>query len=268
MNISTGKTTAPLSVVLITLNAGKQLSACLASVASLAAEIVIVDSGSTDDTQAIAAQFGARIIQQNWLGFGPQKQFAVEQASHNWVLCLDADEQLSEILRSNIEALLSEPVAFPAYRFPRCNRFMGRYLKHGEGYPDWSLRLFDRRHARWSNDEVHEKVLVTGKIGLLSGDLLHDSAETIESYLSKQNRYTSLAAQEAFAKGKTISAFQLVLSPLIRFLKFYIARQGFRDGLPGLVHILIGCFNSFSKYAKILELQNKSSPHLRFRNKP
>ena len=223
----------PVSVAIITLNAASQLAACLDSV-RFADELVIIDSGSTDGTQALAEARGARVIQQPWLGFGPQKQFAVDAASHDWVLCLDADERVSPELRASIENALSAP-STAAFRFPRCNRFLGRYLKYGEGYPDWSLRLFDRRHARWSDDAVHEKVIADGAIGQLSGDLLHDSAESLANYLTKQNRYTTLAAEMAVAAGKRSSLGRLALSPLVRFIKFYFIRQGFRDGLPGLI---------------------------------
>lgn len=247
----------PVSVAIITLNAASQLAACLDSV-RFADELVIIDSGSTDGTQALAEARGARVIQQPWLGFGPQKQFAVDAASHDWVLCLDADERVSPELRASIENALSAP-STAAFRFPRCNRFLGRYLKYGEGYPDWSLRLFDRRHARWSDDAVHEKVIADSAIGQLSGDLLHDSAESLANYLTKQNRYTTLAAEMAVAAGKRSSLGRLALSPLVRFIKFYFIRQGFRDGLPGLIHIAIGCFNSFLKYAKMVELQNSRS---------
>lgn len=255
-------TRQPLSVAIITLNAASQLEACLQS-ARFADEILVVDSGSTDGTQALAERHGARVIQQDWLGFGPQKQFAVEAARHDWVLCLDADERVTPALQMAIESALeigqnsaSTAAAPHAYRFPRCNRFLGRYLKHGEGYPDWSLRLFNRRHARWSDDAVHEKVVSDGTIGTLAGDLLHDSAESLSSYLTKQNRYTSLAADMALAAGKRSSVGRVALSPLVRFIKFYFVRQGFRDGLPGFVHIAIGCFNSMIKYAKMLERQN------------
>lgn len=244
----------PLSVAIITLNAASQLAACLQSV-QFADEVVVVDSGSTDGTQTLAASCGARVIQQDWLGFGPQKQFAVEAARHDWVLCLDADERVSPALQASIEFALQSP-STAAFRFPRCNRFLGRYLKHGEGYPDWSLRLFDRRQARWSDDPVHEKVVTQCPVGELAGDLLHDSAESLASYLTKQNRYTSLAADAALAAGKRASFGRIALSPLVRFVKFYLIRQGFRDGLPGLIHIAIGCFNSFTKYSKMLEQQN------------
>jgi len=244
----------PLSVAIITLNAASQLEACLESV-RFAEEIVVVDSGSNDGTQALAERYGARVIQQEWLGFGPQKQFAVQAAGHDWVLCLDADERVTPALQGAIENALCSPSA-AAYRFPRCNRFLGRYLKHGEGYPDWSLRLFDRRQARWSDDAVHEKVEAEGAIGELQADLLHDSAESLVSYLTKQNRYTTLAAEMALAAGKRASFGRIALSPVVRFIKFYVVRQGFRDGLPGLIHIAIGCFNSMMKYSKMLERQN------------
>ena len=247
-------TRQPLSVAIITLNAASQLEACLQS-ARFADEIVVVDSGSTDGTQTLAERYGARVIPQPWLGFGPQKQFAVDAAQHDWVLCLDADERVSPELQSAIEQALQQP-ATGAFRFARCNRFLGRYLKHGEGYPDWSLRLFDRRHAHWSDDAVHEKVVTQAAVGTLRGDLLHDSAETLASYLTKQNRYTSLAADMALQAGKRASFGRLAFSPVVRFIKFYLIRQGFRDGLPGLIHIAIGCMNSFLKYAKMLEKQH------------
>ncbi len=243
----------PLSAVLITRNAASQLDACLAS-AAFCDEILVVDSGSADGTAELARRRGARVIDAQWRGFGRQKQFAVEQAANDWVLCIDADERVSERLGQSIRAALAAP-ALNAYRFARRNRFLGRYLRHGEGYPDWSLRLFDRRHARWSEDTVHERVIAEGAAGTLEGDLLHDSAETLASYLEKQNRYTTLAAEEAHGRGQKATAVLLLFSPLVRFIKFYFLRLGFLDGLPGLIHILIGCGNSFVKYAKMLALQ-------------
>lgn len=244
----------PISVVIICKNEAAVIGPCLQSVAGLADEIVVLDSGSSDGTQALCSAHGARVIETDWPGFGIQKQRAVEAARNDWVLCLDADERVSPPLAGSLRSALLAP-SFPAYRFARANRFLGRYLRHGEGYPDWSLRLFDRRQARWSDDAVHEKVLCEGAIGTLAGDLLHDSAETLDSYLSKQNRYTSLAAGMADLDGASVSAARLLASPLLRFIKFYLVRRGFCDGVPGLVHIAIGCFNSFLKYAKIRERQ-------------
>jgi len=245
----------PLSVVLITRNAAAQLPECLASVA-FADEVLVVDSGSEDGTPAVAARYGARVIDKEWLGFGRQKQFAVEQAAHDWVLCLDADERVSPELAASVVRALPAPAA-PAYRMARCNRFLGRWLRHGEGYPDWSLRLFDRRHARWSDDAVHERVVPDAgtDVATLEGDLLHESAEDLARYLEKQNRYTSLAAAELHRSGRRTGIAQMALSPLLRFVKFYVLRLGFLDGMAGLVHISIGCMNSFMKYAKLMELQ-------------
>jgi glycosyltransferase involved in cell wall biosynthesis len=241
-----------LSVVLITHNAAAQIPECLASVA-FADEVVVVDSGSSDGTAALATRYGARVVEKEWLGFGRQKQFAVEQAAHEWVLCLDADERVSPELAASMVRALQAPAA-PVYRMARCNRFLGRWLRHGEGYPDWSPRLFDRRHARWSDDGVHEKVLYAVSPGTLEGDLLHESGEDLGRYLEKQNRYTALAAQELHRRGQRAGLAELTLSPLLRFFKFYVLRLGFLDGLPGLVHISIGCMNSFMKYAKLIEL--------------
>jgi len=241
-----------LSVVIIAKNEAAAIAECIKSAAGLADEVVVLDSGSSDGTPAICAAHGARVLETDWPGFGPQKQRAVDAAASDWVLCLDADERLTAELRESIAAALANPRFF-GYRFARSNRFLGRYLRHGEGYPDWSLRLFDRRVARWSNDRVHEKVLCEAPVGTLAGDLLHESAESLEAYLAKQNRYTTLAADAAIEAGKMPSAASLVLSPLVRFVKFYFIRRGFCDGVPGLVHIALGCFNSFMKYAKIRE---------------
>ncbi len=242
-----------LSLVVITRDAGAQLEDCLAS-AAFAGETLVVDSGSRDDTVEIARRCGARVLAHEWLGFGAQKNFAVAQATHDWVLCLDADERVSPQLASAIRAAMHNPRC-KAYAMPRRNRFLGRWLAHGEGYPDWSLRLFDRRHARWSDDEVHERVLCAGPVGRLDGDLLHASAESLDAYLAKQNRYTTLQAAGMHARGERCSFARLVASPLARFLRFYVLRAGFLDGTAGLVHIAIGSFSSFCKYAKLRALE-------------
>jgi len=243
----------PLSAVLITRNASAVLESCLDSLA-FADEIVVVDSASTDGTRELAASKGARVVQKEWLGFGRQKQFAVEQAKNDWVLCLDADERVSPQLAASIKQALAAPSS-PVYRMPRRNRFLGRWLAHGEGYPDWSPRLFNRMNARWSDDLVHEKVLFAVTPGTLDGDLMHDSSDDLATYLERQNRYTTLAARQALEQGKSAGVFHLLCSPVVRFIKFYLMRLGFLDGLPGLLHISIGCMNSYMKYAKLIELR-------------
>ncbi|MCL2872773.1 MAG: glycosyltransferase family 2 protein [Betaproteobacteria bacterium] len=250
--------TLPLSLVLITQNAEAELAACLATV-PFAAEIVIVDSGSTDGTRRIAESLGARFIEQPWLGFGSQKNVAITAAQNDWVLCLDADERISDALAQAIVAVFAQPESerAAAYALCRRNRFFDRWLSHGEGYPDWTVRLFDRRRARWSDDAVHEKVLVDGKTERLSGDLLHASAESLDAYLTKQNRYTTTQAERLFATGARTSGWQLFASPLARFFRFYFIKRGFLDGAAGFAHIAIGAFASFLKHAKLYALQKR-----------
>jgi glycosyltransferase involved in cell wall biosynthesis len=243
-----GDSRPPLSAVVIARDAAAQVDACLASIA-FADEIVVVDSGSLDDTRERARLHGARVVEQAWLGFGPQKQFAVSQATHDWVLCIDTDERVSDTLRDAILAELRAPRA-SVYAMPRCNRFMGRWLRHGEGYPDWNVRLFHRRHARWSDDAVHEHVVSGDRVARLRGDLLHESAESLERYLDKQNRYTTLQAERIAASGARPGALATVLRPGFRFFRMYVVRRGFLDGFPGFVHIAIGCWNTFMKHVK------------------
>jgi glycosyltransferase involved in cell wall biosynthesis len=243
----------PISVAIIALNAAGQIEPCLESIA-FADDVVVVDSGSTDATADVCRRHGARVEQKEWLGFGRQKQHAVTAAKHDWVLCLDVDERVSpQLARSIAEAVRGN--RYRAWRMPRRNRFLGRWLAHGEGYPDWSVRLFHRAHAGWSNDEVHEAVLTTAEVGTLEGDLLHESAEDVATYIAKQNRYTSLHAQALYRQGVRARYWRLLTSPLARFVKFYLLRLGFLDGGPGFAHIVIGCNNSFHKYLKLIELE-------------
>jgi glycosyltransferase involved in cell wall biosynthesis len=247
----------PLTVAVIARDAESQIGPLLASV-GFADEVVVVDSGSGDGTVALAGRMGARVVRQDWLGFGRQKQFAVAQARNDWVLCLDADERVSPALATSIETALAEP-RYRAYRMARRNRFLGRWLSHGEAYPDWSLRLFHRAHAGWSDDDVHETVLTTAQVGRLAGDLLHESAEDVATYLAKQNRYTTLQAEALYRQGVRAGYAKLVVNPLVRFLKFYILRLGILDGGPGFAHVAIGCQNTFHKYLKLIERQ-KAEP--------
>jgi glycosyltransferase involved in cell wall biosynthesis len=247
----------PVTVAIIALNAASQIGPCLASV-QFADDILVVDSGSTDATADICRRHGARIETREWLGFGRQKQHAVALARNDWVLCLDADERVTEELAQSIRKALAQQ-RYHAYRMPRRNRFLGRWLAHGEGYPDWSLRLFHRAYAGWSNDDVHEAVLTTAEVGRLEGELLHDSAEDIATYLAKQNRYTSLHAAGLFKQGVRAGYWRLLASPLTRFVKFYFVRLGFLDGGAGFAHIVIGCNNTFQKYLKLIELEKSGA---------
>ncbi|TMH67817.1 MAG: glycosyltransferase family 2 protein [Betaproteobacteria bacterium] len=244
----------PLSLVVITRDAAADIADCVAS-ASFAADVLVVDSGSRDDTVELARRSGARVIEREWTGFGPQKQFATTEAANDWVLCIDADERVSPELAASIAALFAagSPRAC-AYAIARRNRFLGCWLAHGEGYPDWTIRLFDRRRAHWSDDVVHERVIANGPVKRLAGDLMHASAESLDAYIAKQNRYTSLQAAALHANGSKAGAMHLALSPLARFVRFYVLKLGFLDGAAGFAHISIGAFASFLKYAKLRAL--------------
>ncbi|MFM7461728.1 MAG: glycosyltransferase family 2 protein [Burkholderiales bacterium] len=244
-----------LSVCIIAKDAASQIGDCIDSV-GFADEVLVVDSGSVDATRAIAEMRGCRVIEKAWLGFGKQKQFAVAAARNDWVLCLDVDERVTSELEASIRQVVANGTIH-AFKMARRNRFLGRWLAHGEGYPDWSLRLFHRQYAGWSNDPVHETVITTEAIGHLKGDLLHDSAEDVATYLQKQNRYSTLHAEALYAQGVRAGYAKLVLSPLSRFVKFYILRRGFLDGGPGFAHVAVGCFAAFAKYAKLIELDKK-----------
>ena len=244
----------PVSLVVITRDAAAEIAECLLS-APFASDALVVDSGSGDHTVEIARRMGARVVTRAFLGFGRQKQFAVQEAVHDWVLCLDADERLSPALRDAIRALFAagEP-PHAAYALARRNRFLDRWLSHGEGYPDWTTRLFDRRREHWSDDPVHEHVIAEGPVGRLEGDLLHASAESLERYIAKQNRYTTLQANAMHARGRRGSALSMATAPLARFLRFYVLKLGFLDGAAGFAHIAIGAFASFLKHAKLCAL--------------
>lgn len=249
----------PLTLVVITKDAEKSLAKCLSS-ASWIPNMIIVDSGSQDNTVNIAKSFGATVIKQEWLGFGPQKFLAVSRATTDWVLCLDADEFLSTELSTSIKNLFKNEQLCEGYIFARRNKFLGRFLSHGEGYPDWNMRLFNKNHAQWSDDLIHERVIPLNdkfSIGRLKGDLMHESGESIERYIEKQNKYTSVQAEVMHQRNKRVSIWNLFLSPLCRFCKYYFIKLGFMDGLAGFVHISIGCFFVFVKYLKLMSLNSK-----------
>lgn len=248
----------PLTAAIITLNAAATLDRCLQSVA-WADEILVVDSGSQDATLEIARRLAHRVVHHDWPGYGAQKRYAAGLASHHWMLSLDADEWLSPELSASLQRLMREGPDCAGYLFNCRNRFLGRWLWHGEGYPDPHLRLFDRRRGTWQDRPIHEQVLVAGPTQRLTGDLLHESAQSLGDYLSKQNRYTQLQADLLWREGRRAGVLHLIMRPVWRFIRLYLFKRGFLDGVPGLVHISIGCFNTFSKYAKLWELQAKSA---------
>ncbi|MEJ1097666.1 MULTISPECIES: glycosyltransferase family 2 protein [unclassified Pseudoxanthomonas] len=240
MNSSSQPSRPLVSACIITFNEADRIGDCLASLA-FCDDIVVVDSHSSDATVAIAEAAGARVLQRPFEGFRSQKQFAIEQARHDWVLCLDADERVSEALRASIETARDSGFRDAAgYRFARLSDYFGRFLRHGNAYPDRVLRLFDRRRGGWRGKrEVHEAASVDGPVRTLAGDLIHYPYRSLEQQLSKTQRYARMMAEHDFARGKRATLAKLVLSPAWRFWRGYLLRGGFLDGWHGLVYAYV-----------------------------
>jgi len=218
-------------------------------------EIVVVDSGSADRTIEIAAKLGSRVIESPWRGYAKQKNFASEQASHDWILSIDADESLSEALEAEIWQIKKTGPEYDAYTMPRLAQYLGRWILHSGWHPDRKVRLFDRRKARWVGDYVHESVVVEGRIGHLQSNLLHFTCNSLSQHLSTIDRYTTLAAAELVDRGEPIGWSKLILDPPWTFFRTYIVKQGFLDGAEGLAIAYMAAFYNFVKYAKALFMQ-------------
>jgi glycosyltransferase involved in cell wall biosynthesis len=239
---------ASLSACIIAYNEADRIEACLRSL-DFCDELIVVDSHSTDDTRARAAALGARVIERDWPGYRSQKQFAVDAARHDWVLCLDADERVTPQLRAQI--LAQRAAGFPTaagYSVARITDYFGRFLRHGNAYPDRLVRLFDRRHGGWSGDEIHENTRVTGRIVRLAGHLEHYSYRSLSDHLSRMQRYADLMAQALYARGRRCGLTPVLLNPLWRFVRGYFLRLGFLDGWRGLVFALIEANYVRAKY--------------------
>jgi len=246
-----------LSVAIITKNEEANLARTLESV-RWADETVIVDCGSTDRTEEIARSFGAKFFVENWKGFGVQKNSAISKCSGDWILALDADEEVSPELADEIRLLLADSPSQEAYFLPRRNFFLGRWIRHGGYYPDPKLRLFRRGAARFEERAVHETIRATGPTGHLRGDLLHHAYPTLDAYIEHMNRYSSLGAAQAVARGKTSRNtlsfwWNVFLVPVATFKYNYFFRLGFLDGREGfLQHLYHSAYVSW-KYAKAWE---------------
>ncbi|HUH90664.1 MAG TPA: glycosyltransferase family 2 protein [Lysobacter sp.] len=246
-----------ISACIITFNEADRIGDCLASLA-FCDEIVVVDSFSTDATVEIARALGARVLQRPFDGFRSQKQFAIEQAGHDWVLCLDADERVGDALRASILATRDNGFNDAAgYRFARLDCYFGRFLRHGNAYPDHVLRLFDRRRGGWRGQrEIHEAASVDGPVQTLAGDLIHYPYRSLDQQLTKTQRYARMMAEHDFTRGKRASLAKLVLSPAWRFWRGYLLRGGFRDGWHGLVYAYVRANYVRQKTIMLWLLQN------------
>jgi glycosyltransferase involved in cell wall biosynthesis len=243
-----------LSVTVITHNEAADIGPALAS-AQWADELIVVDSGSTDDTVAIARQFTERVIVRDWPGYGAQKNIAASLASNDWILSLDADERITPALAEEIRALLAGNPPAAAYKVPRVTWHLGRWIRSTDWYPDHQLRLYDRTRARWSAAYVHEAVHVDGSVGTLTHEIQHFAYRNLSDHLETIDRYTSLAARQMRESGRTAGLLQLAGHPPVAFLRNYVARGGFREGQAGFVISAMNAYYVFLKFAKLWELQ-------------
>lgn len=248
-----------ISAVIITLNEERRLARALESLAvapTVADEILVVDSGSTDRTREIAERHGARVISHPWEGYARQKNFAAAQAQFPWVLSIDADEVVTPELAAELRQIKENgPGDAAGFRMPRLAWYRGRWIRHSGWYPDHKLRLYDRRRGRWVGDYVHERVEVDGPVRDLPGDLLHFTCDSLAEHVRTTDRYTTLAAQEAYDRGyrwvlPRVLAM-LLFGPAWKFFETYFFRQGFRDGGPGLAIAAMAGYYVFQKYAKL-----------------
>lgn len=246
----------PLSLVVITRDEEAHIERCLQSV-PFAQEIIVLDSESSDRTCEIAKAQGAKVVQQKFLGFGPQKRRAVELASHDWVLSLDADEALSADAQTAIKELFkSGAPPKPAFQMSRLSFHMGRWIRHGGWYPDWQTRLFDRRCANWNDKRLHEKVEVQGEVGRIAAPIHHWVFLDLKDQIQTNNRYSTLGAEELLRAGKRFHLLNLLIKPISKFLETYIWKRGFLDGVPGLVIAVGAAYSMFLRHAKLWELEN------------
>ncbi|MDH4321356.1 MAG: glycosyltransferase family 2 protein [Desulfobulbaceae bacterium] len=254
--MSGGGEKLPLSVAIITKNEEERLADCLASVA-FADDVVVVDAESHDRTQEIAKNAGARLFVEPWRGFGPQKQFAIDQCRHLWVLVLDADERIPPETVVEITTLLGGEPMHVAYSLPRKNFFSGRWIRHAGWWPDRVVRLFRKDCNRMSAHLVHESIQVGGSVGELVNPIVHLTNRNLRQTMDKVNHYSTAGAEEMFACGETASIFKAVARGGWAFLYNYLFRLGFLDGGQGLVIACTDGINKFLKYAKLHEMHSR-----------
>jgi glycosyltransferase involved in cell wall biosynthesis len=238
-----------ITAAIITFNEERNVARAIESL-RCCDEILVLDSGSNDRTAEIATKLGARVEEASWHGYAAQKNIATELASHDWILALDADESVSEALEAEIWQIKKAGPAFDGYTVPRLAQYLGRWILHSGWYPDRKIRLFDRRKAKWVGEFVHESVVVNGRVGHLQSNLLHFTCNSLSEHLKTMDGYTTLAAQEIVARGKTPGMVELLFDPPWTFLRTYLLKLGFLDGAEGLAIAYMAAFYNFVKYSK------------------
>jgi glycosyltransferase involved in cell wall biosynthesis len=245
-----------ISATLITFNEASRLEAALQSV-SWADEVVVVDSGSTDGTAEIARRLATRVEVCTWPGYAAQKNFAASICAHDWVLSLDADERVGPELADALRAWRAESPSAAGYRVARVSHYLGRWIRTTDWYPDWQLRLYDRRRGAWHAARVHESVRVDGPVGTLPGELRHHPYRDVSDHLRRIDQYTTLAALELRDRGRRAGTAAILTQPCAAFLRNYVLRRGFADGRVGLIVSLLNSYYVLLKFVKLMEIQGR-----------
>lgn len=245
-----------LSVTIITLNEAAHVAAAIESVA-WADEVIVVDSGSADETVEIARRYTDRVLVREWPGYVAQKNFAASLASHDWILSVDADERVSPPLRAEIGRVLAQDPEVSGFRIPRATHYLGRWVRSTDWYPDYQLRLYDRRVARWEGRLVHESVRADGPVGRLRHELFHHAYRDITHHIDTINRYTTLAARQMYEGGSRASVLQIATHPVAAFARNYVLRRGFMDGGVGLLVSSLNAYYVLLKFAKLWEMDRQ-----------
>ncbi len=249
-----------LSAVIIACNEAHNITRCLASLQGLPDEIIVVDSGSTDGTTEICTSAGCRVIQKTFTGYGEQKQFAVDAATNDWVLSIDADEEVTPALREEIRSLLSgDSVPFNGYYIPRDLVYLGRHMRFGGTSGERILRLFNRKYGRFDGARVHEKVEMQGETGRLEGKLLHFSYRDLANQFDKISRYATVSAGELAEKGKRYPGIWVGLKFTFTFITYYLIKGGLFDGYPGFMWALMRAVYASQKIARTIEIRKSRS---------
>jgi glycosyltransferase involved in cell wall biosynthesis len=248
----------PVTATIITFNEAANIQAALESL-SWADEIIVIDSQSTDDTVAIARRFTDKVMVRAWPGYIAQKNFAAEQATHDWIFSLDADERVTPELAAEVQSLIAAGPKAAGYRVPRVTFHLGRWMRSTDWYPDYQLRFYDRRRARWSGRHVHESVKADGPVEDLRSELQHYAYRDLAHHFQTMDRYTTLAAKQMFEDGRRAGFFDLLVHPPAAFVRNYVLRGGFRDGIPGLIVSAMNARYVGLKFAKLWELCSPST---------
>ncbi len=248
---------ARISALVLTHNSETLLDACLAS-ARWVDEIVVVDDNSTDRSREIAAGYGARIFSRTLDTFSAQRNFALAQCTGDWILNLDADEQVTPELRDELQAVPANPGAFTAYRMPRKNHLCGQWIRGCGWYPDLGVRFY-RRDGAYYTGVVHEGLHVDGPVGTMRGAIIHHTYTSIDQFVEKMNRYSSMSAREKYQEGRRASVAKMLLDPPFMFLKHYLLQHGFADGMGGLLVSILYAYYTFLKHSKLYSLARQTA---------